>query len=636
MCSCISKVFEKVVQRRLSEHLDQHEVLHHSQYGFRKQHSAADAQLLMAAATGMGLLPSESKRRGKRWACFIDQRRAFPSVPRDWMLTTLHEHGKVGGRLLRCVANMYEGLTSRVRVGSARSEPYKVESGVREGSCLSATLYAVFLDPLLWELERARRGTRVPVGPAGGRESVYAGAVAYADDLALVADTEADLQRLMDIVGQFASDRGIHLARDKTSVVCFGETEGRRLRARKWTMKALHKPPAADGGTRWDDFVDEKRQYEHLGVLLDSSRSWAPYFEACAAKYTAVTAQGLVHRGIGAFGVGGSAGARVWEAVGAQCLDKACEITASANIATRHNSAMLTPIRKCWKAAVHSALGGRGAKGTATTGIERMTGFRRTESRREEALAKAIARWIALPAHRAQHRIVQAYGTQLSMGTHWAKAVQAAVAKVRGSGAGPKLGRNKRMTEAIRTTQAAEQDQEDRKKPTLEIFYAVTDRMAQLGAPPGVPAPQSRCTGTDYAAWRQLCCSALRLQGLVRNGKSGSRAGSGLCPKCGLAVEDEVHLLGACPGTARARRDFLLQCGADARSAGRALSRDECVGLLAFDCRGISGGRAMNRAHFERIVLQFVGRAVASRFGPKRSSNGTIPDGVADSVADVS
>ena len=74
----------------------------------------------------------------------------------------------------------------------------------------------------------------------------------------------------------------------------------------------------------------------------------------------------------------------------------------------------------------------------------------------------------------------------------------------------------------------------------------------------------------------------------------------------------------------------------DARSAGRALSRDECVSLLAFDCRGICGGRAMSRTQFERVVLQFVGRAVASRIDLKRSSSGTIPDGVADNVADVS
>ena len=192
------------------------------------------------------------------------------------------------------------------------------------------------------------------------------------------------------------------------------------------------------------------------------------------------------------------------------------------------------------------------------------------------------------------------------------------------------------MTAAIRGAQTAEQDRDDREKPALAIFYAVTDRMTQLGAPPGVPAPSSRCTGTDYAAWRQLCCSTLRLQGLVRSGKGGSRAGNGMCPKCGLAFEDEVHLLGACPQTAGPRREFLIQCGVDARSATRSLSRAECVSLLAFDCRGIRGGTVMGKPQFERVVLQFVGRAVASRFGPKRSSSGSLPDGVASNVATVS
>ena len=86
----------------------------------------------------------------------------------------------------------------------------------------------------------------------------------------------------------------------------------------------------------------------------------------------------------------------------------------------------------------------------------------------------------------------------------------------------------------------------------------------------------------------------------------------------------------------KTRCEFLLQCGIDARSASRVLSREECVSLLAFDCRGIRGGQIMNRAHFERVVLQFVGRVVASRFGPKRSSSGTLPDGAADNVANVS
>ena len=35
----------------------------------------------------------------------------------------------------------------------------------------------------------------------------------------------------------------------------------------------------------------------------------------------------------------------------------------------------------------------------------------------------------------------------------------------------------------------------------------------------------------------------------------------------------------------------------------------------------------MGRAQFKRVVLQFVGGAVASRFGPKRTSRGALPDG---------
>ena len=78
--------------------------------------------------------------------------------------------------------------------------------------------------------------------------------------------------------------------------------------------------------------------------------------------------------------------------MGAICLDKACEVTAAYNV--KVNKDKLAPIRECWEAAVHAALGGRGSKGTATTGIERMTGFMRTSSRREEAHAKAICRWL--------------------------------------------------------------------------------------------------------------------------------------------------------------------------------------------------------------------------------------------------
>ena len=146
---------------------------------------------------------------------------------------------------------MYQNLTSHVCVGAARSASYTVDAGVREGSCLSATLYALFIDPLLWQLEESGVGSRVSVGEAGA--SVYAGAICYADDLCLCADSELELQKLMDIVGAFTVERETFTAREKTSVLCFGADADTPLRTQAWTMRGLHKPPASDGGTRWDD-----------------------------------------------------------------------------------------------------------------------------------------------------------------------------------------------------------------------------------------------------------------------------------------------------------------------------------------------------------------------------------------------
>ena len=58
------------------------------------------------------------------------------------------------------------------------------------------------------------------------------------------------------------------------------------------------------------------------------------------------------------------------------------------------------------------------------------------------------------------------------------------------------------------------------------------------------------------------------------------------------------------------------------------LSRAECAAVLAFDAGGIAGADQLARPSMEPLTLQFVGKAVASRFGSARSSSGAIPDAV--------
>ena len=71
-----------------------------------------------------------------------------------------------------------------------------------------------------------------------------------------------------------------------------------------------------------------------------------------------------------------------------------------------------------------------------------------------------------------------------------------------------------------------------------------------------------------------------------------------------------------------------MQCGIPGAAASRDLSRAECAAVLAFDAGGIAGADQLARPSMEPLTLQFVGKAVASRFGSARSSSGAIPDAV--------
>ena len=56
--------------------------------------------------------------------------------------------------MVRAVMSLYDGAKTRVRVGSAYSEEFKVKVGVHQGSVLSPLLFAIVVDIIT---ENARR-----------------------------------------------------------------------------------------------------------------------------------------------------------------------------------------------------------------------------------------------------------------------------------------------------------------------------------------------------------------------------------------------------------------------------------------------------------------------------------------------
>ena len=92
--------------------------------------------------------------------------------------------------------------------------------GFDEGRVLSPLLFVFVIDELMCELRDSGLGARVD-GPGGG-PSVWAGAAMLTDDLALMANDDAELRSMFTIVLRWAWRRRFVIAYKKTHLVRTG------------------------------------------------------------------------------------------------------------------------------------------------------------------------------------------------------------------------------------------------------------------------------------------------------------------------------------------------------------------------------------------------------------------------------
>ena len=106
---------------------------------------------------------------------FVDLEKAFDRVPREVLWWALRQSG-VEEWIVKVIQSMYEGVTTSVKLGAGESEEFAVKVGVHQGSVLSPLLFILVLEAL-------SRKFRV-----GLPWELF-----YADDLALIADSEVEL-----------------------------------------------------------------------------------------------------------------------------------------------------------------------------------------------------------------------------------------------------------------------------------------------------------------------------------------------------------------------------------------------------------------------------------------------------------
>ncbi|CAG2240243.1 unnamed protein product [Mytilus edulis] len=205
LISTIAKTYSNILNTRLLEYLEDNSLLSEEQNGFRKLRSCLDHIYSLCT-----ILRNRKLANKDTFLCFIDFQKAFDSVDHNLLFHKLLSIG-IHGNMYKAIKSTYEKLQAAVRLNGSLTDWFSVEAGVRQGDNLAPTLFAVFVDDLVTEINRIGKGINI------GTDSLSC--LLYADDIVLISDTVDGLQSLLHCVTDWSKTWRLKVNTDKTKIM---------------------------------------------------------------------------------------------------------------------------------------------------------------------------------------------------------------------------------------------------------------------------------------------------------------------------------------------------------------------------------------------------------------------------------
>lgn len=209
LLSVVGKVYGRILIKRVRGCTEG--MIGEEQCGFRSGRGCVDQVFAVRQLCEKYL----EKGKGIFWA-FMDLEKAYDRIDRDALWVVLEGYG-VGGKLLNGVKSFYVNSRACVRVGNCVSEWFDVRVGLRQGCVMSPWLFNVFMDGVVREVNASGRGGLNLLDEVGNEWNVSQ--LLFADDTALVAESEEKLQELCEEFGRVCARRKLRINVSKSKVI---------------------------------------------------------------------------------------------------------------------------------------------------------------------------------------------------------------------------------------------------------------------------------------------------------------------------------------------------------------------------------------------------------------------------------
>ena len=195
------------MNKRLSQWLDENELLSEGQNGFRKDRSCLDHIYTLHT-----IIKNRKFLKKDTFACFVDYRKAFDTVDRNCLWFKLMSLG-IHGKIIHAVQSLYRSVECCVKVNDHLTDWFPVRNGVKQGSVLSPTLFSIYVNDLANEICNMQCGVDI--------DGMNISIMLYADDIVLLSDSEVNLQLMIDKLNDWCHKWRLTVNEAKTKVLHF-------------------------------------------------------------------------------------------------------------------------------------------------------------------------------------------------------------------------------------------------------------------------------------------------------------------------------------------------------------------------------------------------------------------------------
>ena len=237
LLSVVSKVFEKLVNNRIVDHIEKCGLFSDFQYGFRSSRSTADLLTVVSDRTARAF-----NRSGATQAV----------ADRVWHAGLLHKL-KSSGQIFGLIFSFLSNRRLQVVLDGKSSQEYPVNAGVPQGSILGPTLFLLYINDL--------------------PDDAICNIAIYADDTTLYSKCNqvSDLWQQLELASELESDLRDTVDWGRKWLVDFnaGKTQ---LVSFDWSKNTGAIDAKMDGSV-----LEEKIYFKMLGLTFSSKLDWGSY-----------------------------------------------------------------------------------------------------------------------------------------------------------------------------------------------------------------------------------------------------------------------------------------------------------------------------------------------------------------------